>query len=90
VHPVPAGCVIRPLAGAHLYARDKSRHGHDENISFERAASLIGKELAEKVRAVSWKSTAALPPMPSRAGDPRRHKVRVRHLYRRARTCGGR
>src|SRR6266436_4250236 len=27
--------------------------GHDENISFEQAASLIGKELADKVRAVS-------------------------------------
>jgi len=31
----------------------KAAAGHDENISFERAASLIGGELAEKVRAVS-------------------------------------
>ncbi len=31
----------------------KAPSGHDENISFERAASLVGKELAEKVRAVS-------------------------------------
>lgn len=31
----------------------KALSGHDENISFEQAASLIGKELAEKVRAVS-------------------------------------
>jgi phosphoribosylaminoimidazole-succinocarboxamide synthase len=31
----------------------KAVSGHDENISFERAESLIGKELAEKVRAVS-------------------------------------
>jgi phosphoribosylaminoimidazole-succinocarboxamide synthase len=31
----------------------KAASGHDENISFERAATLIGKELAEKVRAVS-------------------------------------
>ncbi len=31
----------------------KAATGHDENISFEYAASLIGKELAEKVRAVS-------------------------------------
>jgi phosphoribosylaminoimidazole-succinocarboxamide synthase len=31
----------------------KATTGHDENISFERATSLIGKELAEKVRAVS-------------------------------------
>lgn len=27
--------------------------GHDENISFERAASLVGKERAEEVRAIS-------------------------------------
>ena len=31
----------------------KAATGHDENISFEQAAALIGKELAEKVRAVS-------------------------------------
>jgi phosphoribosylaminoimidazole-succinocarboxamide synthase len=31
----------------------KAASGHDENIPFEHAASLIGKELAEKVRAVS-------------------------------------
>src|SRR5258708_13292466 len=31
----------------------KAATGHDENISFEQAASLVGKELAEKVRAVS-------------------------------------
>jgi len=31
----------------------KATSGHDENISFERAAELIGKPLAEKVRAVS-------------------------------------
>src|SRR6266850_2088800 len=31
----------------------KATSGHDENISFERAAELIGKPLAEKVCAVS-------------------------------------
>jgi phosphoribosylaminoimidazole-succinocarboxamide synthase len=31
----------------------KAVTGHDENIPFEHAASVIGKELAEKVRAVS-------------------------------------
>jgi phosphoribosylaminoimidazole-succinocarboxamide synthase len=31
----------------------KAESGHDENISFEQAASIIGKELAEKVRAIS-------------------------------------
>ncbi len=31
----------------------KAASGHDENISFEQAAALIGRELAEKVRAVT-------------------------------------
>ncbi len=31
----------------------KAASGHDENISFEQAASLVGKELAKNVRAVS-------------------------------------
>ncbi len=31
----------------------KAESSHDENISFEQAASLIGKELAERVRTVS-------------------------------------
>ena len=31
----------------------KAESGHDENISFEQAASIIGKELAEKVCAIS-------------------------------------
>ena len=31
----------------------KAVSGHDENISFEQAASLVGKELAERVRSVS-------------------------------------
>jgi phosphoribosylaminoimidazole-succinocarboxamide synthase len=31
----------------------KAATGHDENITFEQAASLVGKELGEKVRAVS-------------------------------------
>jgi phosphoribosylaminoimidazole-succinocarboxamide synthase len=31
----------------------KAASGHDENISFEQAAALIGKELAEKVRAIT-------------------------------------
>jgi phosphoribosylaminoimidazole-succinocarboxamide synthase len=31
----------------------KAASGHDENISFDRAASLVGHDLAERVRAVS-------------------------------------
>jgi phosphoribosylaminoimidazole-succinocarboxamide synthase len=31
----------------------KEAHGHDENISFERACSLVGKGLMERLRAIS-------------------------------------
>jgi len=31
----------------------KATSGHDENISFEQAAALLGKDLAERVRSVS-------------------------------------
>ena len=40
----------------------KATSGHDENISFEQAAALLGKDLAERVRAVSieiYKKAAA-------------------------------
>src|SRR5713101_6203282 len=44
----------------------KAATGHDENISFARAAEMIGKELAEKVRAVSseiyWRAAAYAEP----------------------------
>ncbi len=33
----------------------KAEEGHDENISFEKAAELVGKEIAEKVRQASIK-----------------------------------
>jgi phosphoribosylaminoimidazole-succinocarboxamide synthase len=33
----------------------KAETGHDENISFEQAANIVGKETAEKVRAASLK-----------------------------------
>jgi phosphoribosylaminoimidazole-succinocarboxamide synthase len=31
----------------------KAAHGHDENITFERATEIVGKPLAEKVRSVT-------------------------------------
>jgi phosphoribosylaminoimidazole-succinocarboxamide synthase len=44
----------------------KAASGHDENIPFEQAAELVGKELAEKVRAVSmeiyWRASAHAEP----------------------------
>ncbi len=33
----------------------KAASGHDENISFDKAASLVGKDLADRVRSVSLK-----------------------------------
>src|SRR5256886_4715322 len=55
-------CGVQPPAGLRESDRlpepiftpaTKAATGHDENISFEYAASLIGKELAQRVRAVS-------------------------------------
>ncbi len=47
----------------------KAVSGHDENISFEQAASLVGKELAERVRAVSIEIYPARRRMPSLAAS---------------------
>ena len=47
----------------------KAATGHDENISFEQAASLIGTDLAERVRASASISTAAPPPTPNPAAS---------------------
>jgi len=44
---------VRSIAGADFHAGYKSRDRHDENISFERAASLVGNEHARQVRDVS-------------------------------------
>ena len=47
----------------------KAVSGHDENISFEQAVSLIGKELAETVRTVSLEIYGRAAAMPSLAGS---------------------
>jgi phosphoribosylaminoimidazole-succinocarboxamide synthase len=52
--PLPAGlCESDRLPEPIFTPATKAASGHDENISFEQAASLIGKDLAEKVRAIS-------------------------------------
>ena len=52
--PLPAGLVESDKLPDPIFTpATKATSGHDENISFERAASMIGRELAEKVRAVS-------------------------------------
>jgi len=52
--PLPAGLRESDRLPEPIFTpATKATTGHDENISFERAASLIGKELAEKVRGVS-------------------------------------
>jgi phosphoribosylaminoimidazole-succinocarboxamide synthase len=42
-------CLPQPL----FTPATKAATGHDENISFEQAASLVGEELAERVRTIS-------------------------------------
>jgi len=52
--PLPAGLVESDKLPEPIFTpATKATSGHDENISFERAAAMIGEELAEKVRAVS-------------------------------------
>src|SRR5215475_2961351 len=52
--PLPAGLVESDKLPEPIFTpATKAATGHDENISFERAAAMIGDELAEKVRAVS-------------------------------------
>src|SRR5260370_320123 len=51
--PLPAGLRESDQLPAPIFTpATKAASGHDENISFDRAASLIGKEIAEEVRAV--------------------------------------
>jgi phosphoribosylaminoimidazole-succinocarboxamide synthase len=53
--PLPAGMVESDKLPEPIFTpATKATSGHDENISFERAASMIGKELAERVRTVSF------------------------------------
>ena len=52
--PLPAGLRESDRLPEPIFTpATKAATGHDENIPFEQAAALIGKELAEKVRAVS-------------------------------------
>jgi phosphoribosylaminoimidazole-succinocarboxamide synthase len=52
--PLPAGLRESDRLPEPIFTpATKAASGHDENISFEHAASLVGKDLAERVRAVS-------------------------------------
>ncbi len=52
--PLPAGLKESDRLPEPIFTPStKAVSGHDENISFERAASLVGTELAEKVREAS-------------------------------------
>jgi phosphoribosylaminoimidazole-succinocarboxamide synthase len=52
--PLPSGLSESDRLPEHLFTpATKAVSGHDENISFEQAASLVGKDLAEKARAIS-------------------------------------
>jgi phosphoribosylaminoimidazole-succinocarboxamide synthase len=52
--PLPSGLSESDRLPEPLFTpATKAVSGHDENISFEQAASLVGKDLAEKVRAIS-------------------------------------
>jgi phosphoribosylaminoimidazole-succinocarboxamide synthase len=51
---LPAGLLESDRLAAPIFTpATKATSGHDENISFERAAELVGERVAEQVRAVS-------------------------------------
>ena len=57
----------------------KAEQGHDENISFDAMAALVGRPLAERVRAAALALYGYATAIAARAGHPpRRHEVRVR------------
>ncbi len=52
--PLPAGLLESAKLPEPIFTpATKAATGHDENISFEQAAALVGKELAERARKVS-------------------------------------
>jgi phosphoribosylaminoimidazole-succinocarboxamide synthase len=52
--PLPTGLLESDRLPEPIFTpATKAATGHDENISFDQAASLVGKELADKVRAIS-------------------------------------
>lgn len=52
--PLPAGLVVSsPLPEPLFTPSTKAEEGHDENITFEQCASMLGTDLAERVRSIS-------------------------------------
>src|SRR5262249_1723426 len=52
--PLPAGLVESDKLREPIFTpATKAATSHDENISFRRAVEMVGKELAERVRAIS-------------------------------------
>ncbi|HKV25914.1 MAG TPA: phosphoribosylaminoimidazolesuccinocarboxamide synthase [Candidatus Acidoferrum sp.] len=52
--PLPAGLLESSRLPEPIFTpATKATSGHDENISFDRAAALIGRDLADRVRSVS-------------------------------------
>jgi phosphoribosylaminoimidazole-succinocarboxamide synthase len=52
--PLPSGLVESDQLPEPIFTpATKAESGHDENISFERAAEIVGQDLAEKVRELS-------------------------------------
>jgi phosphoribosylaminoimidazole-succinocarboxamide synthase len=52
--PLPAGLLESDRLPEPIFTpATKAASGHDENISFERAAEIIGKEFAERVRSIT-------------------------------------
>ena len=67
----------------------KAQSGHDENISFERTCSIIGEDLAKRLRDLTLAIyTRAADYAATQGHHHRRHQVRIR--FRGRRTDAGR
>ena len=55
----------------------KATEGHDENIDFDTACDIAGRELMERLRDVSIRIYTWARGLPPNGHHPRRHQVRV-------------
>jgi phosphoribosylaminoimidazole-succinocarboxamide synthase len=66
--PLPAGLPGRSAARADLHPSTKAEVGHDENITREQLATMVGAELAASSRSGRWPCIAQVRSGPRRSG----------------------
>jgi len=72
--PLPPGLVEATSCPSDLYAVHQAQSGHDENISFERVAELLGEATARRLRDLTLAIYGRPPITPPPAAHHRRHE----------------